>query len=292
MTTLHPVAPPALVSVQTELRRYLLALALVLNDIYGEHAASAVLGGRRAGDGRGGPTDVSHITLYAQLHLLWDYAFNGRLTTATAELAFARPSCFALLDALLRMLEHNSQLPTLWASVEPHGDDFTPGGVRYMVDVGLARVALDSGADLTLPMLAALSGDSVMTVEQQLQVEQSAIVPAAQGRRWLADCEHFVVTTRINESCEELPGQLHSQRELRRFLRARIALQFDGDFQRFFHQVEMPDDDIEAKIDGNEAIQLCDALPLARALQLESRWLLTQILRINHPHEAGLLLPR
>lgn len=300
MTHKNPPATPALASVQAELRRYLLALALVLNDIYGEHAAPAVLGGRRSGDRRKA-TNISHIQLYTQLPTLWEYAFNGHLSSEAASLAFARPSCFALLDALLRMLEDNSQLPALWASIEPSGEQFTPGGLRQLVEMGLARVALDTGGDLDVAMLAQLSGQSRRWVELQLAGQEGPnlqagprgrCIPAAIARRWLADCRHFVPTTQVVSTTEELPVALRSQRELRRFLRARIALQYDGNFADFFRKVEMPDEEIESKIDGQDDIQLCDALPLARALKLESRWLLTQILRINHPHEAGLLLPR
>lgn len=308
MITEHLNERPSLKDTQHELKRYLLALSILLNDFYGAHALRAVLKGDPSEDTDWGVlanADVSNLRFCKLLPEAYDFAFNGRMSDVMEDQAFASPSYFEQLNGFLQMLEPNELLGSVWNEPSIIAETFPSGGLQLLVDTGLARANLDQQCELQAKEIALLAGITERSVQNafsakgtgRLKSEKkygSSYVSPDEARRWLADKKGFVATTLISfDAIGPLPDELTSQAELRAFLLPRIEKLCDSaeKLQKFNNDIGLSNDDAGRKFTGDAPINLADAVSIAKALKVEGKWLVTQVLRINHPHEASLLLP-
>lgn len=208
----------SLTEVQNELRTYLRALAIVLNDFYGPHALRAVLKG--APDAASDyvvleHADLSSLRFCKLLPDAYDYAFNGRMSDSMAEQAFESPSLYSQLNDFLLMVEHNELIECVFRDAMVEGEPFKEGGLRSLIDMGYARAALDEGLPLQAKQVAILAGIEERSVQNAFSAVGSArlaatksqgmsYVEAEEAMRWLSGKKGFVPTTRMTDSDEPL----------------------------------------------------------------------------------------
>lgn len=296
---------PTVEAIQQELRHYLLALSILLNDFYGEHALRAVLKEEARGQTDWqilANADVSPLRLCKLLPEAYDFAFNGRMSDVMEDQAFASPSYFDQLDGFLQMLESNELIEGVWNDPAIVDRESKLGGLRLLTDTGIARAMLYQGENLHSKQIALLSGIAERSVQNafsakgagRLKAEKFgnvSYVSADEARRWLADKKGFIPTTHIRFSDDgTLPETLNSQAELRAFLLPRIEKRFGPELESFTVEIGMSYDEASRKLTGVQRIELSDAVAVAKALKLDSKWLVAQIFRINYPQEASLFL--
>jgi hypothetical protein len=296
---------PTLLDVQGGLRHHLLSLAIVLNDIYGPHALRAVLkltDSRQPNDYVAlADADVSALRLFHLLPEAFDYAFNGRMSDLMREQVFESPSYFDQLNDFLGMVEGNPLVECVHHDIPESAQPWNEGALRALIDMGLARRALDGGDDLDAKAIALLADMTERSVQNAFSLKGPGHLPSAKrngisqvensvAKRWLEGRKGFLPTARVAFDGNAMPPTLDSQTDLRAFLRARVGVIYGDDRGRIGNGIEISEELLERKLYGDLQVELSDASPLARGLQLDERWLVTAILRINHPREARLLL--
>lgn len=299
-----PAKQPQLTEVRAELRHYLLSLAIVLNDFYGNHALRSVLD--KAGSVAGDyelleSADVQRFRLCQLLPDAYDYAFNGRVSDIMEVQAYESPSYFDQLKDFLEMVEGNSLIEVVSNDI-PQADEPWPfGGLRILADTGRARACLDEGLLLDAREVALLAGISERSVQNafslkgqgRLQAKKAggvSSVDAADAARWLADKKGFVPTTHIRiDISGAQPAVLTTPTDLRMFLSAMLSRRFGDDLGRASESSGIPEDSLAKMIAGENPIDLTDAIPLARAFKVDVRWFVDQVFRIRFPKESAVL---
>jgi hypothetical protein len=293
---------------QEELRRYLISFAVTLNDLYGEHALRSVMGesGSLVSDEEiMESVDMNRFELYLRLPDAYDYAFKGKMG------GLKSATYFELLRDLLAVADHhhNASVEVVW---QDYFHDFGKDCLRRLLEIGEARDALDFGARLTAKDIALLAGIAERSVQNAFSLKGAgklkatrygnvSFVDVEDARQWLADKKGFIPTVKIQFlDTEELPVSLDSQAELRAFLSSRV-FRLRNEEERN-SEGELPKTDLgeilgiaatvaeDKLIYGTKPIQLSDACQFASRLNIDRRWLAQQILRINHPQEAEVLL--
>lgn len=289
---------------QEELRRYLISFAVTLNDLYGAHAFRSVMGepGSFASDEEiMESVDMSRFELYLRLPDAYDYAFKGKLGQLRPD------SYFEVLADLLEVADHrkNASVEVVW---QDYFRDFGKDCLRHLLEIGTARDALDFGARLSAKDIALLAGITERSVQNAFSLKgagrlkatrygQISFVEVEDARQWLADKKGFIPTNKIQfADTDELPESLDSNAELRAFLTSRILKLHEeapGQPQEtdLGEILGIPATVAEDKLlYGTKPILLSDACQFASRLNLDKKWLAKQILRINYPQEANVLL--
>ena len=200
------------------------------------------------------------------------------------------------------MVEHNLLIESVLNDPAMIGENIKWGSLKLFVEMGEARAGLDEGNHMQAKEIALLAGITERSVQNafslkgaaQLKAEKRdgvSWVTAEEARRWLSDKKRFIPTSRIRFNADEpIPEKLQSQAELRAFLLPRITKMFGDDLGKISIGLGMTEAEVADKLSGRSTIDLSDALGFARALNIESKWLASQILRINNPKEADILL--
>jgi len=299
-----PAKQPQITEVRAELRHYLLSLAIVLNDFYGDHALSSLLD--KAGSGAGDyelleSADVQRFRLCRLLPDAYDYAFNGRVSDIMEVQAYESPSYFDQLTDFLAMVEGNSLIEVVSNDIPQTDEIWQLGGLRILADTGRARACLDEGLPLDAREVALLAGISERSVQNafslkgpgRLQAKKAggvSSVDAADAARWLADKKGFVPTTRIRiDISGAQPAALNTPTDLRMFLGAMLSRRFGDDLRRASESSGIPEDSLARMSAGEKPIDLTDAIPLARAFKVDVRWFVDQVFRNRFPKEFAVL---
>lgn len=295
-------AEPTLQDIKWELRHHLMALTMVIGDFFGAHAVAGVLGVQDSDDSLLRTEDISHLALFSELEEAYDYAFLGYEGHV-----FLDPY-FELLRDLLQMFERNDLLEVAYCDPDVRaGIDYTSGGLEKLVALGYARMNLDGtypcSVDLDAKQIALLAGITERSVqnafslkgEARLIANRSSIggydVKAEEALRWLKDKKGFIPTRPRVPLPDDLPWPttISSLTELRVML-CQKATKMDQSIEALAEKAGKSHEFISNKLSGVSQITFQDALPLAKALQIDPPTLLMQIMSLCHPDEARLLM--
>lgn len=296
---------PSIEDCQHELKRYILAFSIMLSDIYGESNVVALLQGDPKTNNLWNVlanADLSDRRFVKLLPDAYAFAIHGQVSDIMELQAYIFPTYFDTLSSFLKMCSDNEWFDSVVNEPSIIEVEVKCGSIRHVVDIGLARSKLDQGEMLQARDIALLAGISERSVQNafsakganQLKTEKqggTSYVSAADSIEWLADKKGFVPTKRNHfEPDGPLPAALNSQDELREFLKQRTSKKHATTVEQVFTRFGVSYKDASSKASGSTPIEIADAMLLAEVLDLPPKWLLTQILRINHPTEAGFLL--
>lgn len=294
---------------QEELRGYLVSFAVTLNDLYGDHAFRSVMGEAGSTDSDYeimDSVDMNRFWLHLRLPDAYDYAFKGKMGGFME--GGKADSYFELLGDLLNVAD-NALVEVVWQDLF-HG--LGDGCLQHLLEMGTARHLLDFGARLTAKDISLLAGITERSVQNAFSAKGAgklkatkfgnvSMVEVEDARQWLADKKGFIPTTKIQfMDTDKLPKSLDSQAELRAFLVSRVFKAKGEEEQKYGG--ELPKTDLgeffgisatvaeDKLLYGTKPIELGDATQFATRLNIDRRWLIQQILRINHPQEAEVLL--
>lgn len=296
---------PTLEDCQHELTRYIGAFSIMLSDIFGERNVTAMLKGDLSKHDIAGVlmnANLEDVSFLKLLPLAYDYAFHGAITQTGEVQFYDSLGYFERLDSFLNMFANNDWFDCVINDPILQQEAFKEGSIKLFVATGRARTFLDQDALLQARDIALLAGISERSIQNafsargaaQLKSEKlgtSSYVTAADARAWLSDKKGFAPTRVVDLEAEGPPPKaLNSQTELLQFLTQRVTKKFTVTLVHFFNRMGMSLEVADEKASGKISIELSDALGIATALELPPKWLVTQILRINHPSEASLLL--